>query len=73
MGNVRPNSVSHSRGTTTLPNRETFIHIGDDLDDLWLRDTAVQIHPLLIPVLPSTHANLNSCHLFTMMPNWTVL
>lgn len=49
-------TLFHTLETTTivLPNRETFIHIGDDLDDLWLRDSAAQIHPLLIPVLPST-------------------
>jgi len=35
--------------TIVLPNKETFIHTGD-IDDLWLRDSASQIHPLLIPV-----------------------
>jgi len=46
----------HTLETTTivLPNKETFIHTGD-IDDLWLRDSASQIHPLLIPV----HASAN--------------
>lgn len=42
----------HTVETTTivLPNRETFVHTGD-IDDLWLRDSAAQVHPLLLPVL----------------------
>lgn len=42
----------HTLETTTivLPNHETFIHTGD-IDDLWLRDSAAQVHPLLIPIL----------------------
>lgn len=41
----------HTIETTTivLPNKETFIHTGD-IDDLWLRDSAAQIHPLLVPL-----------------------
>lgn len=39
----------HTLETTTivLPNNESFIHTGD-IDDLWLRDSAAQIHPLLV-------------------------
>ena len=42
----------HTLETTTivLPNTETFIHTGD-IDDLWLRDSAAQIHTLLLPML----------------------
>jgi Metal-independent alpha-mannosidase (GH125) len=42
----------HTVETTTivLPDRETFVHTGD-IDDLWLRDSAAQVHPLLLPVL----------------------
>ena len=41
----------HTVETTTivLPDGESFIHTGD-IDDLWLRDSAAQVHPLLIPV-----------------------
>jgi meiotically up-regulated gene 157 (Mug157) protein len=40
----------HTLETTTivLPDGETFIHTGD-IDDLWLRDSAAQVHPLLVP------------------------
>jgi meiotically up-regulated gene 157 (Mug157) protein len=43
----------HTLETTTvvLPNRETFVHTGD-IDDLWLRDSAAQVHTLLIPASP---------------------
>lgn len=42
----------HTLETTTivLPDHETFVHTGD-IDDLWLRDSAAQVHPLLIPIL----------------------
>jgi hypothetical protein len=43
------NTLWHTLETTTivLPDNETFIHTGD-IDDLWLRDSAAQVHPLLI-------------------------
>lgn len=45
------NALWHTLETTTivLPDKETFIHTGD-IDDLWLRDSAAQIHPLLVPL-----------------------
>ena len=41
------NTLWHALETTTivLPDGDTFIHTGD-LDDLWLRDSAAEIHPL---------------------------
>ena len=44
------NTLWHTLKTTTivLPNDESFIHTGD-IDDLWLRDSAGQVHPLLLP------------------------
>jgi meiotically up-regulated gene 157 (Mug157) protein len=43
----------HTMSTTTivLPDHQTFIHTGD-IDDLWLRDSAAQVHPLLLPLVP---------------------
>jgi len=43
-------TIWHTLETTTivLPEGETFIHTGD-IDDLWLRDSAAQVHPLLVP------------------------
>jgi uncharacterized protein len=48
----------HTLETTTivLPNTETFVHTGD-IDDLWLRDSAAQIHPLLLPLFAPSRAN----------------
>jgi len=47
------NTLWHTLKTTTivLPNDESFIHTGD-IDDLWLRDSAGQVHPLLLPGFP---------------------
>ena len=47
------NTLWHTLKTTTivLPNDESFIHTGD-IDDLWLRDSAGQVHPLLLPWFP---------------------
>lgn len=52
----------HTLETTTivLPNAETFVHTGD-IDDLWLRDSAAQIHPLLLPLMqPSQHDGITT-------------
>ena len=41
----------HTIETTTIvmPDGDTFVHTGD-IDDLWLRDSAAQIHTLLVPL-----------------------
>jgi meiotically up-regulated gene 157 (Mug157) protein len=54
-------TLRHTLETTTivLPQDETFIHTGD-LDDLWLRDSAAQIHTLLVPFFGNEHDNTNS-------------
>ncbi|KAL7492258.1 hypothetical protein ACHAWT_002083 [Skeletonema menzelii] len=41
--------------TLVLPNNETFVFTGD-IYDLWLRDSAAQVHPLLLP-RASLHSN----------------
>ena len=40
----------HTIETTTivLPDGQSFVHTGD-IDDLWLRDSAAQVHTLLLP------------------------
>jgi len=47
------NALWHTLKSTTivLPHDETFIHTGD-IDDLWIRDSAAQVHPLLLPWFP---------------------
>ena len=55
------NTLWHTLETTTivLADGETFIHTGD-IDDLWLRDSAAQIHPLLVPFFASQNNNNNN-------------
>lgn len=50
------NTLWHTLETTTivLPDGDTFIHTGD-IDDLWLRDSAAQVHPLLIPSMQTNN------------------
>jgi meiotically up-regulated gene 157 (Mug157) protein len=52
------NTLWHTLETTTivLPDGETFIHTGD-IDDLWLRDSAAQVHPLLVSSQPNNKQN----------------
>ena len=47
------NTLWHTLRTTTivLPKDETFVHTGD-IDDQWGRDSAGQVHPLLLPWFP---------------------
>ena len=48
----------HTLKTTTivLPHGETFVHTGD-IDDMWIRDSAAQVHPYLIPAFPNNDNN----------------
>lgn len=47
----------HTLETTTIvmPDGDSFVHTGD-MDDLWLRDSAAQVHPLLIPIFENGKA-----------------